>query len=174
MSFETVKQSRAVDYLLRTTQQHHVRLSIMADHKANIMIAATSILLTFAFANFKQQNLFWGFLSLFVFAFISLILAILAVTPRFGRDEKHQPHFNLLFFGHFSQLSLDEYCEKMDEIISSDETTYEAIVKDIYSIGTNLKQYKFKYLFWSYRVFLLGIIVSGGLFVLQTVLFYIY
>ena len=55
--FAEIERNGSLDYLLRTTQQHHVRLSIMADQKANIMIAATSILLTFSFANFKQQNL---------------------------------------------------------------------------------------------------------------------
>ena len=84
--YEHIEANASKDYMLRTTQQHHVALSMMADQKANIMIAATSILLTFAFANFKQQNLFWGFLALFIFAFISLILAILAVSPTTGRQ----------------------------------------------------------------------------------------
>jgi len=172
MSFETVEQSGAIDYLLRTTQQHHVRLSLMADQKANIMIAASSILLTFAFANFKQQNLFWGFLALFVFTFISLVLSVLAVLPHFGR-EKQQTQLNMLFFGHFADLSLDEYYEEMDKIMSSDKTTYEAITKDIYYIGQNLQHHKYKYLAWSYRAFLAGIIVTGLLFILQTALFYL-
>ncbi len=171
MSFENIKQNNALNYLLRTTQQHHVRLSVMADQKANIMIAATSILLTFAFANFKQQNLFWGFLALFIFSFLSLILAILAVSPRFGRDDKQQ--FNLLFFGHFSELSLDEFYDEMDQVMSSDQNAYEAIVKDIYHIGVNIQRHKYRYLTWSYRCFLAGIVLGGLLFALQTVLFYL-
>ena len=172
MSFETIKQNGAIDYLLRTTQQHHVRLSIMADQKANIMIAATSILLTFSFANFKQQNLFWGFLALFICAFISLILAILAASPRFGLEED-QFRLNSLFFGHFVHLPLEKYYEQMDEIMSSDKNTYEAIVKDIYYLGQNLQQHKYRYLAMSYRTFLIGVITAGTLFVLQTVLFYL-
>lgn len=171
MSFEDIKQSGALDYMLRTTQQHHVRLSLMADQKASIMIAASSILLSFAFANFKQQNLFWGFLALFVSTFISLILSVMAVLPHFRR-EKQQTQTNLLFFGHFAHLSLEEYWERMDEIMRSDKTIYEAITKDIYYIGQSLQLHKYKYLAWSYRVFLAGIIVAGSLFVLQTALFY--
>jgi len=172
MSFETVKRNGSIDYMLRTTQQHHVRLSVMADQKANIMIAATSILLTFAFANFKQQNLFWGFLALFVFAFASLILALLAVSPRFGREDEQQ-HLNSLFFGHFVHHTLEEYYDEMAEIMQSDQNTYEAIVKDIYFIGQNLQHHKYKYLSISYRVFLFGIVIAGGLFILQTILFYL-
>ena len=139
MSFEKVKQSNAGSYLLRTTQQHHVRLSIMADQKANIVIAASSILLTFAFANFKQQNLFWGFLALFVFSFFSLITAIMAVNPRFKKSRKLDPKdetFNPLFFGHFTSLTLDEYYETMEEVMKNDKQTYETQVRDIYQIGS--------------------------------------
>lgn len=155
--------------MLRTAQQHHVQLSLMADQKANIMIAATSILLTFSFANFKQQNLFWGFLALFVFAFFSLILAILAVSPTFGRSGKESR--NLLFFGHFVDLSLHEYLDAMDEVMQSDPSVYEAIITDIYDIGVSIATTKYKYLAMSYRTFLIGIISAGVLFLLQTVLF---
>ncbi len=170
MSFEDVKQSGAVDYMLRTTQQHHVQLSVMADQKANIMIASTSILLTFSFANFKQQNLFWGFLALFVFSFVALVMAVLAVLPRIGRTASGPK--NLLFFGDFCDMSLDEYSDTMDEIMQSDRSTYQAVVADIHALGTTLQDKKYRYLSLSYRWFLTGIVSAGALFVLQTVLFY--
>jgi hypothetical protein len=170
LSFEGVEQTGAVDYMLRTTQQHHVQLSLMADQKANIMIAATSILLTFSFANFKQQNLFWGFLALFMFSFISLVLAILAVTPRVKSGSTARR--NLLFFGDFTDLSLDDYSKAMDEVVRSDQRIYEAVVTDIYALGEALKDNKYRYLSLSYRWFLTGILSAGALFVLQTALFY--
>lgn len=175
MSFENIKQSNAVSYLLRTTQQHHVSLSMMADQKANIVIAASSILLTFSFANFKQQNLFWGFLALFVFSFFSLIAAIMAVNPRFraNRKVKIDPkNFNPLFFGHFTTLSLNEYNKVMEKVMKNDKETYETQVKDIYQIGSVLKNRKYKYLSASYRFFLIGVVTAALLFALQTVLFY--
>lgn len=175
MSFNKIKQSNAISYMLRTTQQHHVSLSIMADQKANIVIAASSILLTFSFANFKQQNLFWGFLSLFVFSFLSLVTAILAVNPKFrasNRSLRKDVNFNPLFFGHFTSLSLEEYNKVMEEVMSSDPKTYETQVKDIYQIGMVLRKQKYRHLSISYRFFLAGIVISGGLFILQTVLFY--
>ncbi len=172
MRFEHIKENGALNYLLRSTQQHHVRLSAMADQKANIMIAATSILLTFAFANFKQQNLFWGFLALFVFSFIALLLAVLAVSPRFTPDPQARS-YNPLFFGDFGSKTLDQYFEEMEEVMSSDQRAYEAQVRDIYNLGVTLQNHKYKYLSMSYRVFLLGIVVTASLFVLQTALFYL-
>lgn len=173
MSLDNVEHSNALNYLLRNTQQHHVQLSLMADQKANIMIASTSILMTFAFANFKQQNLFWGFLTLFFFAFIALVLAVLAVTPRLGsKDSSGNSRRNLLFFGDFTDLTIDEYQNEMSRVMSTDQSAYEAIVTDIYSIGATLQDKKYHYLSQSYRVFLVGVLAAGSLFVLQTVLFY--
>lgn len=170
MSYENVQRNGAIDYMLRTTQQHHVQLSTLADQKANIMIASTSILLTFSFANFKQQNLFWGFLALFVCSFIALILAILAVAPQFGRSREQD--FNILFFGHFTELSLDQFHQGLEHAMSSDQATYEAIATDIYNVGKSIKEGKYKYLARSYRVFLAGIVLAGLLFIVQTVVFY--
>ncbi len=166
----STEDNGAIDYMLRTTQQHHVQLSLMADQKANIMIASTSILLTFSFANFKQQNLFWGFLALFMFAFASLILAVLAVMPRLHHHQSGS--MNPLFFGDFSAMSLDEYRGVMNEVMASDRSTYDALVADIHALGTTLRDRKYRFLTLSYRTFLVGIITAGSLFVLQTVLFY--
>jgi hypothetical protein len=47
MNFEKVRASNAIDYMLRTTQQHHVQLSFIADQKTNIIIAFSSVLLIF-------------------------------------------------------------------------------------------------------------------------------
>lgn len=170
MAFENIKQSGAADYMLRTTQQHHVQLSLMADQKANIMIAATSILLTFSFANFKQQNLFWGFLALFVFSFGALIFAILALIPRLARTEGGPR--NLLFFGDFTELSVEDYRTEMERVLQTDQAIYESIVTDIHALGSSLRARKFHYLGLSYRLFLAGVCVAGALFALQTVLFY--
>ena len=166
----TTEHNSAIDYMLRTTQQHHVQLSLMADQKANIMIASTSILLTFSFANFKQQNLFWGFLALFLFSFFSLILAILAVMPRLHHHQSGS--MNPLFFGDFRHMRLEDYQHVMHEVIDSDRATYDALIADIHALGTTLSDRKYRFLGLSYRTFLVGITSAGSLFMLQTILFY--
>jgi hypothetical protein len=168
VSFEDIRQSGAADYLLRTTQQHHVQLSLMADQKASIMIAAASILLTFTFSNLDHETLSWGFRGLFGFSSISLGLAILAVTPRTA-GAKPSGQRNLLFFGDFADMTLDEYSESMDKVLRSDETIYQAIVADIHAIGMSLRTRKYRYLTMSYRWFLAGIIVAAVLFTVQAI-----
>ena len=71
MNFEKVKASNSIDHMLRTTQQHHVQLSFMADQKANIIIAFSSVLLTISFANYTFDRIWYGFISL---GFISLLV----------------------------------------------------------------------------------------------------
>ena len=44
--YAAVPERNTGDALLRTTQQHHVALSTMADTKANIIITVSSIVLT--------------------------------------------------------------------------------------------------------------------------------
>jgi len=46
--FAGVTARTSVDNLLRTAQQHHVSLSLMADTKASILITISSIVLTVA------------------------------------------------------------------------------------------------------------------------------
>ena len=43
--FGGVKTRSSVDYMLRTTQQHHVELSKMADQKASILVGASLALI---------------------------------------------------------------------------------------------------------------------------------
>ena len=44
--FQGIPERNTSDNLLRTTQQHHVHLSAMADTKANIVITVSSVVLT--------------------------------------------------------------------------------------------------------------------------------
>src|SRR5436190_22773574 len=83
--FETVKARSSVDNLLRTVQQHHVQLSLMADMKANILITISSIMLTIALARANDAQLRPALLTLAAACLISLVLAIIAILPTFAR-----------------------------------------------------------------------------------------
>lgn len=68
--------------------------------------------------------------------------------------------FNPLFFGHFTELSMDQYFNVMEDILENKPKLYETMVRDIYQIGQVLKKKKYKYLKLSYRVFTFGPLVS--------------
>ncbi|HDP68789.1 MAG TPA: hypothetical protein ENN20_09860 [Candidatus Marinimicrobia bacterium] len=172
MSAENVDQRRSDDInpMLRTAQQYHFQLSVMADQKANIIIAATSILFTISLTNFSMEEMLWGFVCLATFSLIALIYAILAVYPSYEAKKDRQFIFdsiNPLFFGHFTQFTLDEYYDIMEKMFDSSQSIYRAQLKNLYQLGQILKNRKYKFLKYSYRFFFVGLILSVILFALQ-------
>jgi len=157
--FSGIKPRSSVDNLLRTVQQHHVQLSVMADMKANILITISSILLTIALARANDPQLRPALLTLAVACLISLVLAIIAVLPTFARSSQNVSR-NLLFFGHFASMTEDEYFHEMEELLSSDPRLYEVAVRDIYSLGVYLYRKKFRFLRFAYVALLGGFILA--------------
>ncbi len=158
--FSGVKGRSSVDNLLRTAQQHHVQLSLMADMKANILITISSILLTIALARSSDPQLRPALLTLAAACLISLVLAIIAVLPTFAQRQSQNVSRNILFFGHFADMSEDEYLREMEEVLSSDARLYEVAVRDIHSLGIYLYRKKYRFLRFAYVALLFGFILA--------------
>jgi hypothetical protein len=157
--FEGVKARSSVDNLLRTVQQHHVQLSLMADMKANILITISSILLTIALSRMNDVVLRPALLTLAVACLISLILAIIAILPTFARRKTHISK-NLLFFGHFASMSEEEYFREMEQMLATDPRLLEIAVRDIHSLGVYLYRKKYRFLRFAYVSLLFGFILA--------------
>src|SRR5207342_1091097 len=111
-AFAAVPERNTGDVLLRTTQQHHVQLSVMADTKANILITVSSIVLTLVLGKMSDPGLRAAMMTLAGFVLVALLLAIIAVLPKYrplrlAPDAALPANFNLLFFGHFAELPRD-------------------------------------------------------------------
>ena len=143
--------------LLRTVQQHHVQLSSMADQKASFLIAASLVVLTIIFGRTGTDNLSLTLIVLAAFTLASSFFAVLAVLPRCHPAGGRAQKFNLLFFGSFSQLSEREFSSALMETLANDRAALEAAVHDIYQLGSVLYLKKYRYLGWSYRLFLVGL-----------------
>ncbi|MES0490197.1 MAG: Pycsar system effector family protein [Leptospirales bacterium] len=153
----------SLDYMLRTTMQHHIQLSTMADQKANIMIGANAFIFSILISDLALAGPYWGFFSLCGTSIASLTFAILAVMPTYmnsKKQERMQMDKNLLFFGHFTQLSYEDYLEELDKVVYDDRMVFESMVNDLYQLGKVLKNRKYKYLSLSYSLFLYGITLS--------------
>lgn len=167
--FDDVLGRNTADYLLRTTQQHHVQVSAMADTKANIIITVSSIVLTLALGSLADGSMplhLWAMVALTFFTLVALLLAVLAVLPKYvpvklAPDEPLPDYFNLLFFGHFAHLSQERYLEEMHEVLANDEKIYDTLCKDIYGIGSYLHHRKYRYLRLSYLFFLVGFVLAA-------------
>ncbi len=153
-------------YALRTTQQHHVQLSLMADHKANMLIGATFIVFTLAIGQSRAGALSLPLMILAVSAFTAACLAAFAVMPSTKPRGDNPP--NMLFFGSFGDMSEEEYVDRLlDQEFESQETTYRAMLRDIYQMGVVLARKKYRYLGWAYRVFLTGLTVTFVVYITE-------
>lgn len=163
--FAQVPERNTGDVILRTTQQHHVTLSAMADTKASIIITVSSIVLTLSMGKLDQPELRISVLTLTVFTLLALLLAILAVLPKYRplRLDSSQlpPNFNLLFFGHFAELSRERYLAEIARTMKPDGSIYAAMAKDIYSLGYYLAHHKYRYLRGSYLSFITGFVLAS-------------
>lgn len=156
--FHETRPRQNVDMLLRTAQQHHVSLSVMADTKASILITVSSIVMTISLSRSAEPAIRPALLTLAAACLVSLILAVIAVVPTFGKQPGSR---NLLFFGHFGEMSEQEFMHAMEAVCATDERVYETLVRDLYSLGTYLHRKKYRYLRYAYIALLTGFIVAA-------------
>lgn len=157
-----VESRASIVYLLRTTQQHHVQLSAMADQKASFLIAASFVMLTILFGHMKQGGLSLPLAVLAVSTLAAAVFAVLAVMPRSHIRTLKNQDMNPLFFGHFAALSREEYLGIMEKVFASDQSVYEAMLLDIYQMGKVLNDRKYRYLRYSYQLFFTGLLLTAA------------
>jgi hypothetical protein len=165
-AFASVPERNTGDVLLRTTQQHHVQLSVMADTKANILITVSSIILTLILGKMSDPSLRAAMITLAGFIFTALLLAVISVLPKYrplriAADAPLPPNFNLMFFGHFSELSKERFLLSVAEELKADGSVYEMMARDVYAMGYYLAHYKYRFLRLSYLFFLGGFVFAA-------------
>jgi hypothetical protein len=157
-------------HLVRTTQQIHVQLSAMADHKASILMGATFVIFTITIGQARQADPPIALLMLGAAAFFSAVFAVLAILP--ATHYKQTGPVNLLFFGSFTRLAEDEYLDAVIEQLDADEHIYRTMARDIYQNGVVLERKKYRMLGYAYRIFLTGLTASFIAFLIETLGWY--
>ncbi|HEY3645917.1 MAG TPA: Pycsar system effector family protein [Gammaproteobacteria bacterium] len=165
-AFDGIEGRSSADDFLGVIGNHHVQLSAMADVKANIIITASSIVLTLALSHFDDKGYRTTVLLLLPFVTLALLFAIIAVLPKhrtiaWAEGTPRPSRFNLMFFGHFANLSKERYLKEMAGLLKDDRAIYAAMCEDIYGIGHYLDAYKYRYLRWSYLCFLMGFLLAA-------------
>jgi len=162
--FADIPERNTSDVMLRTTQQHAVALSTMADTKANIVITVSSIVLSLTLGKLADPDLRASVLTLSVFSLLAMMLAILAVLPKYRplrlTTVELPPAFNLLFMGHFAELSRERFLAEVAITLKPGGSVYAAMANDIYSLGIYLAHHKYRYLRLSYLSFLSGFVLA--------------
>lgn len=162
---------RGIQTLYRVTLRNHIKLSDIADTKANILLSVNAIIISLALANLipkldnpSNEYLIYPTFIFIVFSVVSMVMSILATKPNvtegeFTDEEVNNKKVNLLFFGNFHKMQLDKYQWAMKELIKDKDYIYSSLTKDLYFLGIVLER-KYRLLRWTYTVFMIGMILS--------------
>lgn len=171
------KPDRGIDTMFRVTLNNHTRLSEIADSKANILLSVNAIIISVSLSTLipkldspSNAHLVMPTFILIFFSVVSIIFAILSTRPKvtsgtFTRKDIEDRKVNLLFFGNFYKMPLEEYDWAVNEMMKDKDYLYGSLIKDLYYLGLVLNR-KYKLLRVTYTIFMIGIIVSVAAFVI--------
>ncbi|MEO8535393.1 MAG: Pycsar system effector family protein [Flavobacterium sp.] len=171
------KPDRGVDTLFRVTLGNHTRLSGIADSKANILLSVNAIIISIALSSIipkldspKNAHLVIPTFIMLMSSVITIIFAILSTRPKvtsgfFTREDVEAKKVNLMFFGNFYKMPLEDYDWAMNEMMKDRDYLYSTMIKDLYYLGLVLQR-KYNLLRIAYNFFMVGIIVTVIAFVI--------
>ncbi len=162
---------RGIETMFRVTLRNHITLSDIADTKANILLSVNAIIVSLVLANLlpkldnpSNEYLVYPTVIFVLFTVASMILSIVATRPNvtsgeFTREDVEQKKVNLLFFGNFHKMPLQDFEWAMNELMQDKDYLYNSMIKDLYFLGKVLRR-KYQILRWTYSIFMIGIVVS--------------
>jgi len=161
--------TKGIQTMLRLTSENHLKLSDMADHKANILISVNAIIISVILGVLMRKLEEDAYLTVptvifLVVAVTTIVIAILATMPKislgtFSDQDIIDKKTNLLFFGNFYRAPFDQYDKAMRTMMHEPDYLYGSLIKDIYNLGVVLGR-KYKLIRLAYSIFMIGIIVS--------------
>ena len=165
---------RGIDTVFRITSNNNQRLSSQADSKAHILIQVNSIIISVLLSLLLRKiedhtNLAVPAIILLTVNLITIIFSILATRPHipagtFSQSDLDEKKVNLLFFGNFYKMSLQDYAKGMLIMMDDRDFLYGSLIRDVYFQGIALGN-KYRWLRLSYNVFMYGLILSVLAFV---------
>lgn len=158
-----------IQTMLRITSTNHIRLSEMADTKANILISVNAIIISVILSVLLPQLHSENYLTIPALIFLAvavstIVVAITAIKPKLNRgtfklQDIEDKKINLLFFGNFHKMPLQNYDLAMRIMMRDPDYLYRSMIKDIYYLGVTLGK-KYRLVRLAYNIFMVGLIVS--------------
>ncbi|MEO1009745.1 MAG: Pycsar system effector family protein [Bacteroidota bacterium] len=162
---------RGIQTMFRVTMRNHLKLSDIADTKANILLSVNAIIISLVLANLipkldnpSNEYLIYPTAIFITFSIVSMVLSILATRPNvtrgeFTMEDVRQQKVNLLFFGNFHKMGLQEYQWAVQELLKDQNYVYNSLTMDLYFLGKVLDK-KYRILRLTYTIFMIGMILS--------------
>ena len=172
------RPDKGIETMFRITSGNNQRLSDMADNKSQLLITVNSIILSLIVSlvlRRLEDNAFLivpTFILLMV-ALSCIIFSILATRPSipngvFTDNDLDRKKVNLLFFGNFYKMALQDYSRGMIKVMNDKEFLYGTLITDVYSQGVVLGR-KYKLLRTAYNIFMYGLITAVLAYVISYV-----
>jgi len=169
------KPEKGIETMFRISSGNHQRLSDLADKKAHIMITVNSIILSAIISLVLRKLETYSFLV--IPTFILLLVSISAMTfsilstrptvPQgtFKQEDLDHKKVNLLFFGNFYKMQLEQFTVGMEMMMDDGAFLYGSLIRDVYAQGVILGK-KYHLLRISYSIFMYGAISAVAAFML--------
>lgn len=167
--YKNESPERGIQTFYRVALRNHIKLSDIADTKANILLSVNAIIISLVLANLISKldtnaYLLYPTAIFTLSCVISMILSIIATRPNitsgeFTKEDVANKDVNLTFFGNFHKMSLKEYDWAVKELIKDKDYVYSSLTKDLYFLGKVLER-KYRILRITYTIFMIGMIVS--------------
>lgn len=166
---------KGIETAFRVALKNHMKLSDIADAKANILLSVNAIIISVALStlipkldNPSNAHLIWPAISLIGFSVLAIIFSIFSTRPKvtqgtFTREDIKNRNVNLLFFGNFHDVSLEDYKHGMHEMMKDKDYLYDSLITDLYFLGKVLHK-KYNLLRITYNIFLVGLLISISVF----------
>lgn len=174
-----ITYSRGVETMFRITARNQINLNSIADNKSNILISVNAIIISIIITMLAGNigNMSKDILPILVFlvcCLITIIIAILStrpniVTTRFSEEDIRNKKVDLIFFGNFIKIDYDDYMLDMKEMMKDEDHLYSTLIKNQYELGKILSK-KFRLIRIAYNVFMIGIIITVIVFLLNYIL----
>jgi len=165
------RPDRGIETMYRVTLRNHIKLSDIADTKANILLSVSAIILSIAlstlFPKLDKPDNYYLIYPTMLFLFVSvvtMIFSILSTRPKvtsgtFTKEDVKNRKVNLLFFGNFHKMELSDFQDGMLALMNDRDYLYKSLMKDLYFLGIVLDK-KYRLLRIAYTIFMIGIIAS--------------
>ncbi len=163
------KPTRGVETMFRITSRNHLQLSSMADSKANIMISINTILISILISGYagrmaEYPEFILPVITLVLVSLATIVLSVLATRPsvsegKFSKQDIIDKKTNLLFFGNFHGMNIEDYEWGVSEMLKDSEYLYSSLTRDVFFLGKVLGR-KYKILRMAYTTFMVGFVVS--------------
>ena len=167
--YKNESPERGIQTFYRVALRNHIKLSDIADTKANILLSVNAIIISLVLANLISKLDTNAYLvyptAIFTLScVISMVLSIIATRPNitsgeFTKEDVINKDVNLTFFGNFHKMSLKEYDWAVKELLKDKNYVYSSLTKDLYFLGKVLER-KYRILRVTYTIFMIGMIVS--------------